>query len=306
MSLSMRSSVRQLFPVLLLAAGTSAFAANDAFKQCLDLFPNKTPPVVQESASLLVRDLCFDAFAILHSGTHKTPIYAVERISPEQLADAKDEVRTNRFFADARLRSSERATLEDYKGSGFDRGHMAPAGDMPTAQAMAQSFSLANMVPQAPENNRGLWAKAFECSTRRYVKRTGSTVYVFTGPVYSVAIAEIVKAIDLIVNDYQSLRQAREAYLDLTEIRSGFLIQIVGKQNELSKSIYVETVADLKLMLRIPPVTTLSGMPTAAEQFQRTMRKYVSNAMVICILGGIDERKNFCRKRRQLPATRSN
>lgn len=188
----------------------------------------------------------------------------------------------------------------------FDRGHMAPAGDMPTAQAMAQSFSLANMVPQAPENNRGLWAKAFECSTRRYVKRTGSTVYVFTGPVYSVAIAEIVKAIDLIVNDYQSLRQAREAYLDLTEIRSGFLIQIVGKQNELSKSIYVETVADLKLMLRIPPVTTLSGMPTAAEQFQRTMRKYVSNAMVICILGGIDERKNFCRKRRQLPATRSN
>lgn len=114
----------------------------------------------------------------------KTPIYAVERLSPDQLDDAKDEVRTNRFFPDARLRSSERAEIDDYKGSGFDRGHMAPAGDMPNAQAMAQSFSLANMVPQAPENNRGVWAKAVEKSTRYYVMRTRHTVYVFTGPAF--------------------------------------------------------------------------------------------------------------------------
>lgn len=38
--------------------------------------------------------------------------------------------RSTRYFADARLRSSERATLDDHKGSGYDRGHMAPAGDM--------------------------------------------------------------------------------------------------------------------------------------------------------------------------------
>lgn len=68
--------------------------------------------------------------------------------------------------------------------------HMAPAGDMPTAQAMAQSFSLANMVPQAPEHNRGAWAKSVEAGTRKYAARASGNVYVITGPVYEPSIAE--------------------------------------------------------------------------------------------------------------------
>ena len=74
------------------------------------------------AAQLLTRDLSFDAFAVLHSGLRKTPIFAGERLSPEQLSDAQDEVRTNRFFADARLHAAEQATLEDYQRSGFARG----------------------------------------------------------------------------------------------------------------------------------------------------------------------------------------
>ncbi len=135
------------------------------------------------------RSLCYDAFAILHSGESKTPVYVAQKLNRASIADA-GEKRTNRFFPDARLRSAERATLDDYKGSGFDRGHMAPAGDMPTAQAMAQSFSLANMVPQAPEHNRGVWAKSVEAATRKYASRATGDVYVITGPVYVPSIAE--------------------------------------------------------------------------------------------------------------------
>lgn len=176
--------LRAIFRATLAYLAATAAIAQAAFEACLDFFPNRTPPIVANAPQWLARDLCFDAFAVLHSGIRKTPIYAVERLSPEMLDDAQDEIRTNRFFADARLRAAERATLADYKGSGFDRGHMAPAGDMPNARAMAQSFSLANMVPQAPDNNRGIWAKIAEKSTRQYVKRSGHTIHVFTGPVF--------------------------------------------------------------------------------------------------------------------------
>ena len=165
----------------LLLAATAAQAGG--FEACRHFFPG-TPPVVPDLQARKPRELCYDAFAVLHSGRSKTPVFVVERLTREQLLDAGDEVRTNRFFADARLPSSERAQLEDYKGSGWDRGHMAPAADMPTAQAMAQSFSLANMVPQAPENNRKPWAD-IEKATRKYAMHAKGAVHVFSGPVFA-------------------------------------------------------------------------------------------------------------------------
>lgn len=163
-----------------------ANSTND-FSACPQFFVNGKAPVVVHHRT--DRALCYDAFAILHSGTSKTPVFVAEKLNRESVADAHEK-RTNRFFADARLRSAERATLEDYKGSGFDRGHMAPAGDMPTAQAMAQSFSLANMVPQAPDHNRGVWAKSVESATRKYAARSSGDVFVITGPVFEPNIAQ--------------------------------------------------------------------------------------------------------------------
>jgi len=151
------------------------------FATCPQFFAGGVPPVTPAAPKL--RALCYDAFAVLHSGNTRTPVFVAQRLNRQLVQDA-DEKRKDKFFADARLPRAERAELSDYKGSGYSRGHMAPAGDMPTPAAMAQSFSLANMVPQNAKQNSGPWAK-IEKDTRQYALRARGDVFVITGPVFA-------------------------------------------------------------------------------------------------------------------------
>jgi len=161
---------------------TSGLAADTPFADCPQHFPNNTPPAFHQ-LELQPRALCFSGFAVLHSGKTHTPIYVAERLSKHALLNSEAIPRTNLFFEEARLPQAERAQLDDYKGNGYDRGHMAAAGNMGTEESKAQSFSLANMVPQDPENNQNAWRK-IEADTRKYVKRAEGDVFVFTGPVF--------------------------------------------------------------------------------------------------------------------------
>ena len=152
------------------------------FSQCKHFFPAGLPPIVPKAP--LQRELCFDGFAVLHSGETKTPIFAVEYLDRFTLEQGRRVRRSNHFYAEARLPGNERAEVEDYRNSGYSRGHMAPAGDMGSIEGKAQSFSLANMAPQDVELNNGAW-NDIEQDTRKYVQRAQAGVYVFTGPVYS-------------------------------------------------------------------------------------------------------------------------
>ncbi len=164
--------------LLLLSSLWLPLSASALFDQCKDLFPAQQVP----STTQVGRDLCFDDFAIYYSPSDKKPIYTVERLNGEQL-QAPHPRRTNQFYEEARLPAHERALLADYRGSGYDRGHNVPAGDMTRERGMAQSFSLANMMPQARQNNQGIWAKRVEEPTRMYIKRAAGDVYVFTGSI---------------------------------------------------------------------------------------------------------------------------
>lgn len=76
-----------------------------------------------------------------------------------------------------------RATLEDYRGSGWSRGHMCPAGDNKWDRgAMYDSFSLINVCPQSASLNSGLW-NSIEMDCRRWARKFGS-VYIICGPIF--------------------------------------------------------------------------------------------------------------------------
>ena len=89
--------------------------------------------------------------------------------------------RTNKFIIDSEV-STGTANDNDYKGAGYDRGHLAPASDMGySSTTMTESFYYSNMSPQVPGFNRGIW-KNLEELVRTWAVEN-KNVYVITGPV---------------------------------------------------------------------------------------------------------------------------
>ena len=89
--------------------------------------------------------------------------------------------RQNKFVVDPLVKGAS-ATNEDYTRTGYDRGHLAPAGDMKWSEkAMRESFYLSNITPQKPGLNRGVW-KELEEQIRLWARENGA-VLIATGPV---------------------------------------------------------------------------------------------------------------------------
>ena len=80
--------------------------------------------------------------------------------------------------------SLPQASLADYSGSGYDRGHMCPSADRTlTVTANSQTFYLTNMVPQAANNNRGPWADLE--TEARSIAQTGKELFIISGGTFS-------------------------------------------------------------------------------------------------------------------------
>jgi endonuclease G len=109
-------------------------------------------------------------------------------LSGQQLASAHFE-RTNKFLKDPLVKTGS-ADDEDYDGSGYDRGHLAPAEDMSwSKETMKESFYYSNMSPQVPAFNRGVWRRLEELV--RYWSSAYDSIYVVTGPVLTPGLPTI-------------------------------------------------------------------------------------------------------------------
>ncbi|HET8580247.1 MAG TPA: DNA/RNA non-specific endonuclease [Nitrospiraceae bacterium] len=140
--------------------------------------------------------LCRKGYVLAHNPDRKTPDWVAEHLTIEKVSATMD--RKNYFQPDPELPPGKRAELADYKNSGYDRGNMAPPGDMRwDLEAYKESFYLSNVAPQVGRHmNRGIWAELEE-KVREWAKKRGE-LYVYTGPIYD----ELLDTIETIgVND---------------------------------------------------------------------------------------------------------
>ena len=123
-----------------------------------------------------------EEYCLSYDGRNKNPTWVYECLTCDKLC-GKSVRDSCQFKEDSSLPKILRATLSDYKNSGFDRGHLAPAANHKESDiAMADTFFLSNMCPQCPKLNRGCWAK-LEKYTRDLTKEY-SKVHVVSGPLY--------------------------------------------------------------------------------------------------------------------------
>ena len=159
-----------------------AAAVNGSTSGCSDSYVDGvSPKLTNTKLEAKTQEVCFDDYAVLHSGITKTPLWAAEHLTKGGLIKNVD--RDDDFHVELSLPRDQRAELEDYVGSGYDRGHLAPAADMTTDKAMRESFSLANMTPQLPAHNRGLWS-GLEKKTRNLAMKRGE-LYVVSGAIFT-------------------------------------------------------------------------------------------------------------------------
>jgi len=119
-------------------------------------------------------------YALGYIEYHEQAAFVIYKLTARE-ALTKEAQRTNRFRSDPEIPTGS-ATTGDYRRSGYDRGHLAPAADMAfSVQTMADSFFVSNISPQKPAFNRGIW-KRLEEQVRQIAIRE-KAIYVVTGPI---------------------------------------------------------------------------------------------------------------------------
>ncbi|XP_052095204.1 nuclease EXOG, mitochondrial-like [Mytilus californianus] len=122
----------------------------------------------------------YDNHILSYDQAKKTPVWVAEYITKGNI-DGPADRRKIKFKSDPNVQSQFSAENSDYLGSGWSRGHMAPAGDNKHSQeAMKQSFYLSNILPQNLENNGGFWNR-LEMYCRDLTKKYKG-VRIFSGP----------------------------------------------------------------------------------------------------------------------------
>jgi endonuclease G, mitochondrial len=150
---------------------------------CTGQFLDGKPPTSSAQHTI---PLCYREFAGLYSSVTRTPVWSAEHLTAARVRKASTQPRPKYgpFHTDDNVPAGQRSMLADYHSAAkiYDRGHMAPNGDMPDDESQFNSFALSNIVPQAACNNELIW-EGIESAIRELAGQDGD-VYVVTGPIF--------------------------------------------------------------------------------------------------------------------------
>jgi endonuclease G, mitochondrial len=126
-------------------------------------------------------------YSLLFNDTYKQADWVAYELTKEETTKRFE--RNNKFVTDP-LVTTGTASDKDYAGSGYDKGHLAPAADMEwSSTAMAESFYYSNMSPQEPGFNRGIWKKLEELVRTWAIEN--NSLYIVTGPILTEGLPAI-------------------------------------------------------------------------------------------------------------------
>lgn len=156
-------------------------------------------------------------FMLGYSELRGNPLWVTFALRPVVHAGAGHH-RPARFSVD--WRNLTRIAPEDYTGSGYDRGHMAPNHAMDLLfgrPGQLDSFLMTNVTPQKPELNRKLWERLEEVELDHFTRRF-DRVWVITGPVFDARTERLKSAFRIEIPDaffriYAAPGTADEPYL---------------------------------------------------------------------------------------------
>jgi len=164
-------------------------------------------------------------YTLGYAEKYEQPAWVAYRLTAEMVTGKNK--RINSFRPDPQVTTGS-AVPADYRGSGYDRGHLAPVADFKqSAEWMDETFFMSNMSPQLHEFNAGIWGK-LEAATRGWAKRYGA-VYVVAGPMLKKGLPTIGK-----YNRVAVPEMYYKVILDLNEPKAiAFVFRNEGTENPL-------------------------------------------------------------------------
>lgn len=202
--------------------------------------PEPTPLVSQAD-----QKVCGNGYAWGFSTKTNVNVYAAEHITKDQILKAREMRRFGTF-------DNRDPLIQNYRNSGYDRGHMAPSGDMGDYESQVKTFVPQNLVPQTRQLNSGKW-NWIEGQVRQMAVQYGE-VYAVTGPYFQGRTKTIGKD-----NLWVPYATWKAIYIPSTKEAGIYFCR-----NTQKPKCYVQTVAFFTEKTGIDPFPTLA--PSIKEQ----------------------------------------